>query len=802
MKSLRVGSQNEKSRFLQRFARDERGAVSTWFAILLVPMLGFTFGAIKYAEMSGHRSGMMDAMDAAGLGLARQFEFEDIEACDIADGADGVDDTSTPSGQERAKLERFAREFFEENYPEFDQLYADEALTRTLDLNTDMNFVLTCSYIRINTLAYVDMGGILGRYFGVGTIPLNLTSEISLPGAGRVEIALVLDVTGSMCWEDDSAAGYPCADEGNRRIDKLRDAVDVMLDDEYMFGTNADSTNDFVRISIVPFAGAVNVDGTYAGQSPDGTRSDSVSDWMDGYGGSTPAAHYHGTKFFHAVPNGTITGKTHRDGADHTSPLSDVTAQTVNHFDLFASVGSDGSVWKGCVEARPFPLDETAAPAGQDLSSAAYDALFDVPSSVSGAVSSGSGIIADAWDNFDDREPTAYDPTEAANTKFVPYFAPDEADCASGGYGSACNYDMWGDDLFYDQKNHSMRAFMGRASGDGNDGWKDDAGFPGAIFDSLPGGDTTNNGYFVFDVYYNHWYYGSPGQRAQQYRNLVLQARASLSCENGSFPNTYDPELAVARARLGYDNCGNEEYEFRQGYVGVWDATEARYLGKYDRAGSNHDTGANEPASDAMTGQGPNADCPGPILPLTSSKAVLTSRLDDLAPNGSTNTAVGLIWGWRTLTPTMPFVQGADPNTPAGGRWKKYAVLMTDGNNTFNALDNQNRSFFGPYGHLVEDRLDIASDLQTSDISKRFELRNLYQNEVDEKTVRICHRMRESGIKVFTIGFAIEEGSNADKMLAACAVDADAYKLADNGEDLSNAFRDITEQIVELHVSG
>ena len=59
---------------LKAFGADERGSIAAWFGILLVPMLGFTFGAIKFSELAGHRSGMIDAMDAAGLGLARQMD--------------------------------------------------------------------------------------------------------------------------------------------------------------------------------------------------------------------------------------------------------------------------------------------------------------------------------------------------------------------------------------------------------------------------------------------------------------------------------------------------------------------------------------------------------------------------------------------------------------------------------------------------------------------------------------------------------------------------------------------------------
>ena len=73
----------------------------------------------------------------------------------------------------------------------------------------------------------------------------------------------------------------------------------------------------------------------------------------------------------------------------------------------------------------------------------------------------------------------------------------------------------------------------------------------------------------------------------------------------------------------------------------------------------------------------------------------------------------------------------------------------------------------------------------------------------------MCLRMREQGIRVYTVGFSISSGSGADDMLKACASvpvatesDDATYFLASDGEELIDAFEAITEDLVLLHISG
>ncbi|MBB4660068.1 TadE/TadG family type IV pilus assembly protein [Parvularcula dongshanensis] len=754
------------------FAKGERGAVTTWYAILLVPMLGFTFGAIKFSQLAEQRSGMIDAMDAAALGIARQYKLEDIEPCSMASPK------TDEAREQKEALIRYGREFFRKNYPGYSQLYSNGNLNAKFDVDNHLTFEMDCAKITARADAFSDMGGILSTYFGVGAIPLNLTSEISLPGAGRVEIALVLDVTGSMSNRVD----------GERKIQTLKDAVKRMLDHDQFYGPDDDATNEFLKISVVPFNTMVNVDADYVGKDEDGIVRDRATNWMDGYGGKTPESYWHGSNFFFARENGSVFGQT--PGPNRQTIQSshvEVKDTKVNHFDLLKSVASNGATWKGCVEARPFPLDEVPVSPGTELTDQAYNQIFQQPSFVSGM----NWNARKPWNNFAARKPWLWDPKNAKETYFVPTFAPDDVDCYY-----ACSYDF----NYESNKDHFMRAFtpvdpQGYRLRDPYGNYRVD--FPGDLFDTV--GPWTESHYvnqYVYDYQFTSpW--TSDREDAERYRNLVLHARGQLGCSDQGYNMGNSPELQRALDRMGYTNsgCRSDEYKFREGYVGVWNGS--KFVGRYEHASDSFRTGQNSPSSHGLPSTGPNAGCGGPVLPLTTKKKAIWNHVQKLNASGSTNTAVGLIWGWRTLTPSAPYIEAVDPNTPEGQLWRKFVVLMTDGNNDSPDANSHMLSLYTTYGFANENRLDLNFTA-----GSRSSSRAAFDDEMDAKTIRICHRMRESGIKVFTVGFDINSGSRADKMLQACAVDEDAYYFAESEDDLADAFESITSKIVELHISG
>ena len=56
----------------------------------------------------------------------------------------------------------------------------------------------------------------------------------------------------------------------------------------------------------------------------------------------------------------------------------------------------------------------------------------------------------------------------------------------------------------------------------------------------------------------------------------------------------------------------------------------------------------------------------------------LNDKIDAMTPAGNTNTTIGLVWGWHSLTSNLPLTQGAAPAPDLD----KVIIMLTDGDNT------------------------------------------------------------------------------------------------------------------------
>jgi hypothetical protein len=96
----------------------------------------------------------------------------------------------------------------------------------------------------------------------------------------------------------------------------------------------------------------------------------------------------------------------------------------------------------------------------------------------------------------------------------------------------------------------------------------------------------------------------------------------------------------------------------------------------------DYDT-TNAPASTGTAGTLMPAEqyaiyCPTPLMALSYDWTALSSKIDAMVPNGGTNQAVGLQWGFQSLT-SAPFTI---PAYAANYTYQKVIILLTDGLNT------------------------------------------------------------------------------------------------------------------------
>jgi Flp pilus assembly protein TadG len=165
----------------------------------------------------------------------------------------------------------------------------------------------------------------------------------------------------------------------------------------------------------------------------------------------------------------------------------------------------------------------------------------------------------------------------------------------------------------------------------------------------------------------------------------------------------------------------------------------------------------------------PNSGCTNSrLIPLTNDEDALHASINSLVASGSTYINVGLIWGWRVLSPTFPFEEGTEYDDPD---WSKTVVLMTDGN-------NEPTSTYSAYG--------ANPGITASDLNDRM--------------LEVCANMKEEGITVYAITFQSGINNATKNLFRQCASDPTKYIDAPSNQDLITAFENIANQLSQLHI--
>ena len=229
---------------------------------------------------------------------------------------------------------------------------------------------------------------------------------------------------------------------------------------------------------------------------------------------------------------------------------------------------------------------------------------------------------------------------------------------------------------------------------------------------------------------------------------------------NGVFYNNY----------LSDALSGNPTWQQRQGNV-------AKYTGAV-RSGSNGSTGY---------AYGPNSGCAlAPIVRLTNNATTLTNEINQMVAIGDTNLAMGLQWGWLTLSPNAPFSDGIAYNTP---NTTKIIVFLTDGYNQTTANNDSDSSYYSGVGYIWQNRLGVtASANQTQ--------RN---TALDTRTATICNNIKADGIIVYTV--RIDVSGVSPTVLQNCASTPAQFYDVPNVPNLPAVFTQIAGQIGKLRLS-
>ncbi len=253
---------NRSLRAFRRLSGDRTGAIVVIFALALIPMMMLAGMAIDYGANANLRQQAQNAVDATVLSLAKL----------------------PPATTDAVLRDRATKQV-------------------TAALNRSQSADLAIATDRTGDSITVTVTGTtpttLTRIAGFTGLPLTV-SGTARRGSGNLEIALVLDNTGSM--------------RGTKLANLKAAATDLVTG---LFGEADPARPNALKIAVVPFSMTVNVGPANAG-----------APFID------------------------------RDGL--SSIHSQIFAQKANRLALFGKLGVP---WGGCVEARPMPYDVSDTPA-------------------------------------------------------------------------------------------------------------------------------------------------------------------------------------------------------------------------------------------------------------------------------------------------------------------------------------------------------------------------------------------------------------------------------------------------------
>jgi hypothetical protein len=113
---------------------------------------------------------------------------------------------------------------------------------------------------------------------------------------------------------------------------------------------------------------------------------------------------------------------------------------------------------------------------------------------------------------------------------------------------------------------------------------------------------------------------------------------------------------------------------------GTWThASHSTWNGCVEDRDQNYDTMNTAPASGTLFPAEQYSSCPASLMTQSYDWTALNNKVDAMAAAGNTNQAIGLAWGWQSLTPTSPL------NAPAKDsnyQYQDIIIILSDGINT------------------------------------------------------------------------------------------------------------------------
>lgn len=213
-------------------------------------------------------------------------------------------------------------------------------------------------------------------------------------------------------------------------------------------------------------------------------------------------------------------------------------------------------------------------------------------------------------------------------------------------------------------------------------------------------------------------------------------------------------------------SCNKDKYDKKTSCLsgnGKWTpASRSTWNGCITDRDQNFDTTNTAPNTNAIATLFPAeqyASCPVPMMGLSNNWTSLKAKIDEMQPNGNTNQAIGLQWGFQSLT-AEPFTI---PPKDSNFKYKDIIILLTDGLNT-------------------EDRWYTN------------------QQSIDARQTITCANVKAAGITIY----AIQVNTNGDPtsaLLQSCASSSDKFFILTSANQILTTFNTIGSELTKLRVA-
>jgi Flp pilus assembly protein TadG len=151
------------------------------------------------------------------------------------------------------------------------------------------------------------------------------------------------------------------------------------------------------------------------------------------------------------------------------------------------------------------------------------------------------------------------------------------------------------------------------------------------------------------------------------------------------------------------------------------------------------------------------SSCNTPLMPLSYDWTALNAKIDAMTPAGNTNQAIGLAWGWQSLSQTTPLDAPAmDPNFT----YQQVIILLSDGLNT-------------------QDRWYSSA------------------SPIDTRQQTTCNNIKAAGVTIYSV--LVMAGNST--VLQNCASDASKYFALTDADQIITTFNQIGTSLARLHIT-